>query len=195
MLSVARSGCLPAPVSAMRRIASFIPVLVLASLAQAVTLQILSIDEMTQQSTSIVYGKILDSYGEFHGSMIYTHYHVQVMDTWKGTQKVTEIMLPGGVANGYRQTFAGVPALAQGDSYVMFLWAGPVGAPQLVGLTQGLLSVGSDEKGAMIASRPMTTEQLLDANGKAVQDQAVRVQMSQLKRTVTLALAAGKVTK
>jgi hypothetical protein len=47
----------------------------------------------------------------------------------------------------------------------------------------------------MIASRPMTTEQLLDSNGKAVQDQAVRVQMSQLKRTVTLALAAGKVTK
>jgi hypothetical protein len=178
----------------MRRIASFIPLLVLASLAHAVTLQILSIDQMTQQSTSIVYGKILDSYGAFHGSMIYTHYHVQVMDTWKGTQ-VTEIMLPGGVANGYRQTFAGVPALAQGDTYVMFLWAGPVGAPQLVGLTQGLLSVGSDGKGAMIASRPMTTEQLLDANGKAVQDQAVRVQLTQLKRTVTLALSAGKGTK
>jgi len=179
----------------MRRIASFIPVLVLASLAQAVTLQILTMDQMTQQSTSIVYAKVLDSYGTFHGSMIYTHYHVQVMDTWKGTQKVTEIMLPGGVANGYRQTFAGVPALAQGDSYVMFLWAGPVGAPQLVGLTQGLLSVGSDGTGAMIASRPTTTEQLLDANGKAVQDQPVRVQMSQLKRTVTLTLAAGKGTK
>jgi hypothetical protein len=176
----------------MRRIASFIPVLVLASLAQAVTLQIMSIDQMTQQSTSIVYGKILDSYGAFHGSMIYTHYHIQVMDTWKGTQTVSEIMLPGGVANGYRQTFAGVPALAQGDSYVMFLWAGPVGAPQLVGLTQGLLSVGSDGKGAMIASRPVTTEQLLDANGKAVQDQAVRIQLAQLKRTVTLSLAAGK---
>lgn len=176
----------------MRRIASLIPVLFVASIAQAVTLQILTLDEMTQKSTSVVYAKVLDSYGALHGSMIYTHYHVQVMENWKGTQTVTEIMLPGGVANGYRQTFAGVPALTTGNSYVMFLWAGPVGAPQLVGLTQGLLDVGADAKGALVASRPMTTEQLLDANGKAVQDQPVRLQLSNLKRTVALTVNAGR---
>jgi hypothetical protein len=175
----------------MRRTASIIPVLVLASLAHAVTLQSLSVDDMTQKSTSVVYGKILDSYGAFHGSMIYTHYRVQAIETWKGS-KVTEIMLPGGSANGYRQTFAGVPALNSGENYVMFLWAGPVGAPQLVGLTQGLLNVGSDSKGTMMASRPVTTEQLLDANGKAVQDKPVRVQFNELKRVVTMAQTAGK---
>ena len=74
----------------------------------------------------------------------------------------------------------------------MFLWAGPVGAPQLVGLTQGLLDVGADAKGALVASRPMTTEQLLDANGKAVQDQPVRLQLSNLKRTVALTVNAGR---
>jgi hypothetical protein len=191
MLSVVRPGRRHASFDTMRRVASFISVLVFASLAQAVTLQILSIDEMAQKSTSVVYGRILDSYGAFHGSMIYTHYHVRVSETWKGSN-VTEIMLPGGTANGYRQTFAGVPTLNSGESYVMFLWAGPAGAPQLVGLTQGLLNVGADAKGTVMASRPMTTEQLLDANGKAVQDQPVRVQFSELKRIVTMAQAAGK---
>jgi hypothetical protein len=177
----------------MRRATSLIIVLGLAaSYSLAVTLQALGMDEMTRQSTSIVYAKVLDSYGAFTGSMIYTHYRVEVLDSWKGSQKVTEIMLPGGVANGYRQTFAGVPALAAGSTYVMFLWAGPAGAPQLIGLTQGLLSVTSDAKGHLIASRPMTTEQLLDANGKAVHDEAVSMQVSDLKRTVTSILAGGK---
>jgi hypothetical protein len=179
----------------MRRIASFISVLVLASVAQGVTLQILTMDEMTQKSTSVVYAKVLDSYGALHGSMIYTHYHIQVVESWKGSQPVTEIMLPGGTASGYRQTFAGVPTLTSGNNYVMFLWAGPMGAPQLVGLTQGLLDVGGDANGSLIASRPVTTEQLLDANGKAVQDKPVRMQLSNLKRTVTLAVNAGRGAK
>jgi hypothetical protein len=195
MFSVALCGCRVAPLAAMRRIASFIPILLLASLAQAVTLQILTLDEMTQKSTSVVYAKVLDSYGALHGSMIYTHYRIQVMENWKGSQAVTEIMLPGGVANGYRQTFAGVPALSSGNAYVMFLWAGPVGAPQLVGLTQGLLDVGGDAKSGLIASRPMTTEQLLDANGKAAHDQPVRLQLASLKRTVTMTLNAAKGVK
>jgi hypothetical protein len=190
MLSAVRAGCVRALVYIMRRVASLIPVLVLASLAHAVTLQILTVDEMSQKSTSIVYVRVLDSYGALTGSMIYTHYRVQVLDTWKGPQ-VTEIMLPGGVADGLRQTFAGVPLLVQGGRYVMFLWAGPSGAPQLVGLTQGLLDVGADSKGALIASRPMTTEQLLDANGKAVQDKPIRFQLANLKRSVTMAAGKG----
>src|ERR1700712_3693726 len=101
MLSVVRLGRRRASLVSMRRVASFISVLVLASLAHAVTLQILSIDEMTEKSTSVVYGRVLDSCGAFHGSMIYTLYRVQVAEAWKGSN-VTEIMLPGGTANGYR---------------------------------------------------------------------------------------------
>jgi hypothetical protein len=179
----------------MRRVASLIPVLFLAFIAQAVTLQMLTMDEMSQKSTDIVCARVLDSYGAMHGSMIYTHYRIQVTETWKGAGKYTEIMLPGGVANGYRQTFAGVPSLTEGKTYLMFLWAGPVGAPQLTGLTQGLFDVAADKSGSLVASRPMTTEQLLDANGKAVQDQPVRLQLRDLRRTVSSALAAGKAAK
>jgi hypothetical protein len=165
------------------------------SLLHAVTLQSLSMDDMAQKSTSIIYGRVLDSYGAVQGSLIYTHYHVQVLDTWKGSSTVTEIMLPGGVANGLRQTFAGVPSLTIGANYLMFLWAGPVGSPQLVGLTQGLLNVAPDSHGNLMASRPMTTEQLLDANGKAVQDQPVSLQLSALKSNVISSLNARKVRK
>jgi hypothetical protein len=179
----------------MRRTALWIPVLLLASLAQAVTLQILTMDDLSQKSTDIVYARVTSSYGALHGSMIYTHYRIQVMDTWKGTGKFTEIMLPGGVANGYRQTFAGVPALAQGQAYLMFLWAGSAGAPQLTGLTQGLFQVSAANAGALIASRPKTTEQLLDAKGNAAQDEAVNMQLSELKRLVSSSLAARRGTK
>jgi hypothetical protein len=178
----------------MRRIASFFPVLVLTSLAHAVTLRILTMDEMTTKSTDIVYARVLDSYGAFQGSMIYTHYRVQIIETLKSSKQVTEIMLPGGVANGYRQTFAGVPVLAQGKAYLMFLWAGPAGSPQLTGLTQGLFDVTADKGGNLIASRPSTTEQLLDVNGNAVTDRPVSIQMQQLKRSVNATLT-GKGAK
>jgi hypothetical protein len=175
----------------MRRIASFIPVLILASMAQAVTLRLLSLDDMTQKSTDIVYARVLDSYGAQQGSTIYTHYHVQVIDTMKRSTQITEIMLPGGVANGFRQTFAGVPSLIPGKAYLMFLWAGPVGSPQLTGLTQGLFDVASDTHGNLIGSRPRTTEQLLDASGKAVTDLPLTIKLQELKRSLS-ATSPGK---
>jgi hypothetical protein len=154
-------------------------------LLPAVTLQQLSLDEISQQATAIVYGKVLDSYGAQHGTMIYTHYRVQVMDRWKGSSSaIVEVMLPGGAANGVRQTFAGVPGLAEGKSYVMFLWTGKTGTPQLIGLNQGLFEVAPDAAGILYASRPVATEQMLDASGKAVQDQPVRLGFQQLNTRV-----------
>jgi hypothetical protein len=176
----------------MRRIASWIPVFFLASLASAVTLQVLSMQDLALKSTDIVYARILDSYGAQQGTLIYTHYHIQVLDTWKGSGKYTEIMLPGGVANGLRQTVSGVPTLTAGNSYVMFLWAGPAGSPQLTGLTQGLFNVASTKTGALIATRFKTTEQLLDSNGNAVQDQPLTLQLSEVRRTVVQSLPAGR---
>jgi hypothetical protein len=161
-----------------------------ATPACAVTLQQLTMEEMAQKSTAIVYAKVLDSYGAQHGSMIYTHYRIQVLDQWKnGKQSVTEVMLPGGVANGYRQTFAGVPSLEQGKSYLMFLWSGGKGAPQLIGLTQGLFDVSPDGAGILFASRGATTEQLLDANGKTVQDAPMRLELKAMNRRIVAALS------
>ncbi len=161
----------------------------IGSLAQAVTLVRLSTDDLAQKSTAVVYAKVLDSYGVQQGSLIYTHYHVQVVETWKaGPVPVTEIMLPGGVASGKRQSFAGVPALIPGKSYLMFLWAGKNGSPQLTGLTQGLFDVAPDATGSLIASRPISNEQMLDETGRAVQDQPVRVRFRDFNNQVVTSL-------
>jgi hypothetical protein len=183
------------PLMVMRRVVATILSLVACGLlpvvTQAVTLQQLSLDEMTEQSTAIVYGKVLDSYAAPQGSMIYTHYRVQVLERWKGTSPaIVEVMVPGGAANGLRQTFAGVPDLAEGKSYVMFLWSGKSGAPQLIGLNQGLFDVTRDANGTLFASRPMSTEQMLDSTGRAVQDQPVRLDFRQFNTRVKATIAA-----
>lgn len=180
----------------MRGLLATVMFLSTAGLAPAATLQQLSFDDMADQATAIVYGKILDSYGEQHGSLIYTHYRIQILDRWKGTrQAVTEVMLPGGTANGLMQAFAGVPPLAQGKTYLMFLWAGKIGTLQLIGLTQGLFEVSRDDAGTLFASRPISTEQMLDATGKPVQDQPVRLEFNQMSVRIKASIARkmGKV--
>src|SRR4051794_3886943 len=89
--------------------------------APAVTLQQLSMDEMTQSATAIVRARVTGSSASPTGSTIYTHYRLQILETWKGLP-ATEVMIPGGVANGLRQSFPGVPELETGTEYVLFLW-------------------------------------------------------------------------
>src|SRR5580698_1807744 len=109
--------------------------------AGAATLQQLSLDQITQSATAIVRARVTGSSASFTGSTIYTHYKLQVSEVWKGSG-ATEVVLPGGVAGGYRQSFPGVPVLNTGAEYVLFLWrSGSTGITHLVGLTQGLFNV------------------------------------------------------
>ena len=82
--------------------------------ASAVTLQQLSTDEMTQNATAIVRARVTGTSASLTGSTIYTHYKLQVSETWKGAA-TSDVVLPGGVASGYRQTFPGVPQLKTGS--------------------------------------------------------------------------------
>jgi len=83
--------------------------------SSAATLEQLSFDEMTAQATDIVYALVLGSHVAVKGDSIYTHYSVQVQERWKGTvQPVMDVVLPGGIAGGLRQSFAGVPQLEIG---------------------------------------------------------------------------------
>ena len=83
--------------------------------------QQLSTDQMAKSATAIVRARVTGSSADFSGSTIYTHYKLQVSEVWKGSG-MAEVMLPGGVANGYRQAFPGVPVLQTGSEYVLFLW-------------------------------------------------------------------------
>ena len=48
------------------------------------TLERLSLDDMITRSTTIVRGKVTASWAAFTGSVIYTHYQIQVSEQFKG---------------------------------------------------------------------------------------------------------------
>ena len=176
----------------MSRVLSFfIGLFLCVTAAQAVTLQQLSLDQMTQSATSIVRARVTASSASLTGSTIYTHYSLQVTETWKGFMPA-EVMVPGGIANGLRQSFPGVPQLIVGTEYVMFLWtSSTTGITHLVGLTQGLFNLSQQSDGSTLATRPLVGEMMLDAAGRKVADQAVQMPLTTMKAQVSHTLAAG----
>jgi hypothetical protein len=171
----------------MKRVIGPILVLWACGSAAATTLQQLSVDQMTQSATAIVRARVTDSSASFTGSTIYTHYKLQVSEVWKGAG-AAEVMLPGGVAGGYRQSFPGVPGLQTGSEYVLFLWTSPsTGITHLVGFSQGLFNVVPQTDGSVQASRPLIGEGMVDARGRFVKDQPVQMQLTNMKAQVRTA--------
>lgn len=160
----------------------------------AATLERLSLDDLIAKSTTIVRGKVLNSFTATSGPVIYTHYRIQSSETLKGTASgVVEIQLPGGVANNLRQNFAGVPQFKSGDEYVFFLWTGRSGATQVLGLTQGLFAVASGAADP-VTTRSASHEVMLErGTGKQVKDQTLTMHLSELRARIhsTLSGAAG----
>lgn len=165
---------------------------------QCATLERLSLDDMIVKSTSIVRGKVANSYAAFSGRVIYTHYSVRVSETLKGAAaSMVDVAVPGGVANNLRQTIAGAPELQQGAEFVFFLWAGKSGLTQVIGLSQGLLSLTPTASGDLMAARGASGEAMLaPGTGQRVADRAVEIRFSELKSRIASVLAqAGRAAK
>jgi hypothetical protein len=165
-----------------------------AAFLQAATLERLSLDETIQQSTAIVRGRVLDSYAAFRGSVIYTHYRVQVLEKWKGGQASTlEVLVPGGQSGGLRQSYTGVPQLVAGRDYVLFLWTGRSGLTQIIGYTQGVFELPKTSgNGEAMAHRAASTETMLDrVTGRPVKDEPLRMSFSALSSRIAAVLAKG----
>ncbi len=163
--------------------------LVISVAASAATLQQLSMDDMARQSTAIVRARVIGTSVSFTGSTIYTHYKLQASETWKGSTPL-EVMVPGGVANGYQQTFPGVPLLQAGSEYVLFLWTSQAGITHIIGLTQGLFSLDRQNDGSVLANRRGVGETMLDATGRQVEDRGMQLRVADLKSRVLQALDA-----
>jgi hypothetical protein len=168
----------------MSKFVALIVVLWTCGQTAAATLQQLSIDQMTQSATAIVRARVTGSSASFTGSTIYTHYKLQVSETWKGSPG-TEVMLPGGVAGGLRQSFPGVPTLQTGAEYVLYLWkSSTTGITHIVGLSQGIFNVTQQADGSFEVSRPHIGETMLDTTGRLVRDRAIRMPLSTMKAGV-----------
>jgi hypothetical protein len=153
---------------------------------QCATLERLSLDDMIAKSTAIVRGRVSSATAAFSGPVIYTHYTIQVSEQFKGAkQGSVDVVFPGGVANGLRQSFSGTPALNPGDEYVFFLYTGKSGLTSVTGLTQGLFSLPGDGSADPTATRGATRELMLDpANGRPVKDQTLMLKLSDLRQRI-----------
>lgn len=162
----------------------------------AATLERLSLDDMIGKSTTIVRAKVLNSFTAADGPVIYTHYRLQVNETFKGTTGAwVEIQLPGGVANHMHQSFAGVPQFNAGDEFVFFLWSGKTGSMQVLGLTQGLFSVAKDGSADPLMTRHASPEVMLErGTGKQVKDQTLTMRLSELRMRIGATLGSGQGT-
>ena len=159
---------------------------------QASTLLQLSLNDMIQQSNVIVRGKAQRSYSERRGSVIFTHYRVQVASTFKGTPGLTlDIAVMGGVVNGSRQIFAGAPELTEGQDYVFFLWTSKTGLTQIIGFSQGLFRATSNSSGQVILMRAAATEPMLNAAGQTVTDSDFQISMSGLQSRIQTVLSGA----
>ena len=158
---------------------------------QCATLERLSLDDMITRSTSIVRGKVTASWAAFTGSVIYTHYQIQVGEQFKGvTRNSVEVMTPGGTVKGLHQSFSGSPVLNQGDEFVFFLWTGKTGITWITGLTQGLFSLAGEDGTDLMATRSASRELMLDRDtSRPVKDSALSMKLSTLRSRIAATLA------
>jgi hypothetical protein len=129
----------------MLRLGFFLSILLSSGLLRAAILERLSLDEMVLQSSAIVRARAVENRSTRSGNRIYTLVEVEVLDQWKGEPASRfEIVLPGGQIGGFSQQFSGVPVLEPGQEFVAFLWTGPSGRTQFLGMSQGLFEVLRD---------------------------------------------------
>lgn len=154
-------------------------------------MQQMSMGDLAVDSTAIIREQVTSSYTSVSGAAIYTHYRITVTETWKGPAAATvDVALPGGVANGLRQTFPGVPQLTSGVDYVLYLWTSPQSGITLpTGFSQGIFTVAASPSSGPMTSRPAISEAMLDSTGHPVHDQGVSMLLSDMKNQVAAAMA------
>jgi hypothetical protein len=160
--------------------------MVLSLPLQCATLERLSFYDMIAKSTLIVRGKVARAEATASGPVIYTRYTVQVSERFKGqTGGTVDVTVPGGMANGLRQSFSGAPSLQAGDDFVFFLYTGRDGRTTILGLTQGLFALGADGGTDPVSTRSASRELMLDRRtGRPVKDETMVMRLSELRTRI-----------
>jgi hypothetical protein len=107
----------------------------------------LTVEEMAEKSSAVFLGRCvavkseLDP-GEF--GMV-TNNVFEVQEYYKGNLgRRVVISEPGGEVGGRVTHYPGTPQFQPGDELVLFVWAGPSGRHQVIGLTQGAFWAARD---------------------------------------------------
>ena len=163
-----------------------------SGVASATTLLQLSLPQMTKDSTAIVRGTVAQIAVQPRGNDLYTHYKIQVAETWKGAGVSTvDVAIPGGVYKNVRETVPGAPSLSAGQDYVLFLWTSKSGLTTITGLSQGLFPIVRAANGQLTISRPVASTVTLDATGHTVAGTAVQMSLIEFRAAVAAAVGGG----
>ncbi len=139
--------------------------------------------EMASKATDVVRARVSSCSPEMRGRLIFTTCRLEIVERWKGST-TTRVSLPGGALGGLRQFFAGVPVLTPGEERILFLWTGPSGTTQLVGLGQGVLRLERASDGTLMAVRAPVRDRMVDAHGRPMFDEGVDIPVEQLRQLV-----------
>lgn len=154
------------------------------------TLEYLSLNDLIAKSSAIVQAQVTSASASYSGTVIYTHYKINVLQQWKGgAQGTMDVLVPGGTAKGIRQTYPGAPQLVPGQQYVLFLWTSSKHLTYTMGFTQGVFNLVPGGSGSVTASQMPTTETVLaSGTGQLVNNQPISMPLTQL---VSLIQAGG----
>ena len=102
-----------------------------------------------------------------------------------------EVAVPGGTYQGLTYRFGGTPELSPGTEYVLFLWTGPSGRTQIVGLSQGVFEVIEEPDGPQVVRNPVGGTSFV-ANSEGTDEERIQMPLAKLAARVQAALAEAK---
>lgn len=96
--------------------------------ASALTIEVISIEQMTLESHAVVMGRVVDSYTVWEGNNIYTYSTIQITDVLKDNDlgRFVTVKQLGGTVRDVTQDISGTPVLYKGEDLLLFLtfWKG-----------------------------------------------------------------------
>jgi len=107
----------------------------------------LTVEEMAEKSSAVFLGRCVAVQGELDPGEfgMVTHNVFEVQEYYKGhLGRRVVITEPGGEVGGRVTHYPGTPQFQPGDEVVLFVWAGPSGRHQVIGLTQGAFWAARD---------------------------------------------------
>lgn len=148
-----------------------------AGVANATTVQKLSIKDLAKKSDAVVLARVEDQTARYDANKeIYTYITLRVLDPVKGSRKddVLTIRQIGGVVDNIASIVPGMPSFKKGEEVVVFLsQRDRDGYPWVMGLQQGKYSVSTDERGSKRVRNELDGTSLVDAEGRVLDGKQV----------------------